>query len=221
MDRFKKLLLGKPRDIRDPDVFHKISLAGVDRDDLAQPVSDVGYGLIRVEDFAVGHGRSPIPQATNRPCFPRKTVKLLFWRMRLWSLHPSHLDARGLVALWREALLAQKVLRGLTRGYKHHPQLERFRAHPKPVAAIATYLAAVSGEAVRRGYSFDARRIAAGRTRGKIPVTRGQLAYERGHLLRKLKARAPKDYAVQRKAKFKTHPLFRVKAGGVAGWERP
>ncbi len=27
MDRFKQLLLGKPRDIRDPDVFHKISLA--------------------------------------------------------------------------------------------------------------------------------------------------------------------------------------------------
>ncbi len=27
MDRFKELLLGKPRDIRDPEVFHKISLA--------------------------------------------------------------------------------------------------------------------------------------------------------------------------------------------------
>ncbi|HEU5178767.1 MAG TPA: pyrimidine dimer DNA glycosylase/endonuclease V, partial [Burkholderiales bacterium] len=32
--------------------------------------------------------------------------------MRLWSLHPKYLDARGLVALWREALLAQAVLRG-------------------------------------------------------------------------------------------------------------
>ena len=28
-------------------------------------------------------------------------------RMRIWSLHPEYLDARGLVALWREALLAQ------------------------------------------------------------------------------------------------------------------
>jgi hypothetical protein len=36
--------------------------------------------------------------------------------MRLWTLHPKYLDARGLVALWREALLAQKVLRGATRG---------------------------------------------------------------------------------------------------------
>ena len=54
--------------------------------------------------------------------------------MRLWTLHPRYLDARGLVALWREALLAQKVLRGKTRGYRAHPQLQRFReqADPKP-----------------------------------------------------------------------------------------
>src|SRR4051812_24852777 len=113
--------------------------------------------------------------------------------MRLWSLHPAQLDSRGLVALWREALLAQKVLGGLTKGYRHHPQLARFRAHRKPVAAIATYLAAVSAEAVRRGYSFDARKIGGGRVSVKIPVTRGQLAFERRHLLRKLKLRAPKD----------------------------
>ncbi|MCM2304399.1 MAG: pyrimidine dimer DNA glycosylase/endonuclease V [Elusimicrobia bacterium] len=140
--------------------------------------------------------------------------------MRLWSLHPSHLDSRGLVALWREALLAQKVLRGLTRGYRHHPQLARFRARTKPVAAIASYLAAVADEAVRRGYRFDARKIAAGRMRGKIAVTRGQLAYERRHLLRKLKVRSPKEYAAQRSAKFKVHPLFRAVAGGAADWER-
>lgn len=140
--------------------------------------------------------------------------------MRLWSLHPSHLDSRGLVALWREALLAQKVLRGLTRGYRHHPQLARFRAQPRPAAAIASYLAAVSDEAVRRGYRFDARKIGPGRMRGRIPVTLGQLAYERGHLLRKLKIRAPRDYAAQRTAKLKVHPLFRASPGGLADWER-
>lgn len=48
--------------------------------------------------------------------------------MRLWSVHPKYLDVRGLVALWREGLLAQAVLRGRTKGYLHHPQLERFRA---------------------------------------------------------------------------------------------
>jgi len=141
--------------------------------------------------------------------------------MRLWSLHPSHLDARGLVALWREALLAQKVLRGLTKGYRNHPQLERFKAHPKPVAAIATYLAGVSAEAARRGYAFDARKIGAGRVRTKIAVTRGQSDFERRHLLRKLKARAPKDHAIQRKiARLSLHPLFRSKPGAISVWER-
>ena len=122
--------------------------------------------------------------------------------------------------MWREALLAQKVLRGLTRGYKHHPQLARFHAHPKPVAAIASYLAAVSDEAVRRGYHFDARKIGSGRTKRKIAVARGQAAYERAHLLRKLKIRSPKDYIVQRSAMLRLHPLFRSMAGGVADWER-
>ncbi|MDP3542616.1 MAG: pyrimidine dimer DNA glycosylase/endonuclease V [Elusimicrobiota bacterium] len=126
--------------------------------------------------------------------------------MRLWSLRPSYLDARGLTALWREGLLAQKVLRGLTRGYRHHPQLARFREQPKPVAAIASYLEAVSQEAVRRGYHFDARKIAQGRTKSKLPLTRGQLAFERGHLPRKLK--------------FRPHPLFRLTPGSVAAWER-
>ena len=135
-------------------------------------------------------------------------------------MHPSHLDAKGLVALWRESLLAQKVLRGLTKGYKSHPQLARFRAHPKPVAAVATYLAGVSAEALRRGYSFDARKIAPARTKTRIAVTRGQLAYERGHLLRKLKARAPGVWAALRKEKLGLHPLFTAVAGGVADWER-
>ena len=40
---------------------------------------------------------------------------------------------QGLVALWREALLARAVLRGKTRGYRHHPQLHRFRASATPV----------------------------------------------------------------------------------------
>ena len=74
--------------------------------------------------------------------------------MRLWTLHPTHLDAKGLVALWREALLAQKVLRGGTKGYRHHPQLRRFSAVTDPPAALAAYLTAVHEEATRRGYNF-------------------------------------------------------------------
>ena len=47
--------------------------------------------------------------------------------MRIWSLHPRYLDAKGLVAVWRETLLAKHVLEGKTKGYKNHPQLNRFR----------------------------------------------------------------------------------------------
>jgi hypothetical protein len=43
--------------------------------------------------------------------------------MRLWSLHPQYLDPAGLVAVWREGLLARAVFAGQTTGYKHHPQL--------------------------------------------------------------------------------------------------
>ena len=66
--------------------------------------------------------------------------------MRLWTLHPKYLDAKGLVALWREALLAQKVLRGATKGYRHHPQLLRFSNSKNPPAALAAYLKAVHEE---------------------------------------------------------------------------
>ncbi|MGA2330816.1 MAG: pyrimidine dimer DNA glycosylase/endonuclease V [Syntrophales bacterium] len=49
--------------------------------------------------------------------------------MRLWSLHPGYVDARGLVALWREGMLARKVLQHQTKGYKNHLQLHRFSAY--------------------------------------------------------------------------------------------
>lgn len=49
--------------------------------------------------------------------------------MRLWTISFKYLDAKGLVALWREALLAKNVLAGLIKGYKNHPQLDRFYAH--------------------------------------------------------------------------------------------
>ena len=141
--------------------------------------------------------------------------------MRLWSLHPRYLDARGLVALWREALLAQKVLLGETRGYRHHPQRERFRAAADPTGAIASYLESVATEAVGRGYRFDRNRIRAARD-VRLSVTAGQLAHEWSHLRTKLELRAPAD--VDRMAAVdgpEPHPMFDVVAGGVEVWERP
>jgi hypothetical protein len=140
--------------------------------------------------------------------------------MRLWSLHPAYLDARGLVALWREALLAQAVLRGRTRGYREHPQLRRFIDAPAPLATMARYLRALQAEAVRRGYRFDARKIGRARQVERLPVTRGQLQYELQHLSRKLKLRAPAWLAQWPATTLpRPHPVFTVVRGGIAAWE--
>ena len=111
--------------------------------------------------------------------------------MRLWTLHPKYLDARGLVALWREALLAQAVLGGQTRGYTHHPQLIRFRDSTSPVESIAFYLQAVHAEASQRGYCFNETKIAYSGCSKPIVATWGQLDYEWAHLKAKLRFRAP------------------------------
>ncbi|MDD9992583.1 MAG: pyrimidine dimer DNA glycosylase/endonuclease V [Rhodospirillales bacterium] len=142
--------------------------------------------------------------------------------MRLWSLHPKYLDQKGLVALWREGLLAQAVLKNTTKGYRNHPQLERFRAQPSPVAAIAAYLHAVHAEAASRGYRFDVGRIAPGGTAPPIDVPQGQLDFEWRHLIAKLEARAPAWRAsLGMPDPLAPHPLFRTVPGGVADWERP
>ena len=141
--------------------------------------------------------------------------------MRLWTLHPRYLDAKGLVAAWREGLLAQKVLQGGTRGYLHHPQLVRFRAQPQPVAAIAAFLAELASEADARGYNFDKSKISPARFPGKIRETRGQLLYEWEHLREKLRRRAPELYIKFRAEKEpEAHPLFRIIRGEVREWEK-
>lgn len=141
--------------------------------------------------------------------------------MRLWTLHPKYLDAKGLVALWREALLAQKVLTGGTRGYKHHPQLLRFAQTENPPASVAAYLKSVHAEAVRRGYRFDATKIVAVRSRQKITETRGQLLYEWQHLKRKLTQRDPARRREVAAVKMPLpHPLFKITTGKVRAWEK-
>ena len=141
--------------------------------------------------------------------------------MRLWSIHPRYLDAQGLVALWREALLARAVLRGKTKGYRHHPQLLRFQAHPSPRAAISAYLSAIHDEALRRGYSFDRSKVGPVRRVTPIVTTRGQIAYEWRHLMRKLSTRSPQHHRRMRQVCTpQCHPLVRRRAGPIEPWER-
>lgn len=140
--------------------------------------------------------------------------------MRLWSMHPKYLDAKGLVALWREGLLAQKVLQGETQGYRNHPQLNRFKTTRSPLATIDTYLYHVYQESLRRGYHFDRKKISRSRTKTRVEVTSGQISFERKHLLSKLKTRDPLLYREIRIIdKLDAHPLFHTVAGGIADWE--
>lgn len=144
--------------------------------------------------------------------------------MRIWSLDPALLDRRALVAGWRETLLAQKVLRGETKGYTRHPQLERFRECANPLQSVADYLHGVADEADQRGYTFDRTRITLPRSPQPtcMSVTSGQLRYEFDLLLSKVRARDPQwgEQRLDNISELTAHPLFRVTEGPVASWER-
>jgi hypothetical protein len=141
--------------------------------------------------------------------------------MRIWSLHPKYLDRQGLLACWRETLLAQKVLRGETQGYRHHPQLIRFQLCSNPLAAVSTYLVSLADEAGTRGYIFNRAKIDPGRVIEKIPVTNGQMLYEWEHLKSKLTRRDPARLEIYSGIGMpESHPLFEIVAGGMESWEK-
>lgn len=145
--------------------------------------------------------------------------------MRLWSLHPRYLDTKGLLACWRETLLAQKVLDGKTEGYRNHPQLQRFRATDDPLATIGSYLGHLALEADSRGYNFNRGLILRpplGDEGSRLAVTSGQVAYELEHLLAKLAVRDPQRRELLAAAEPPAlHPLFEVIPGDIESWERP
>jgi len=131
--------------------------------------------------------------------------------LRLWSLHPKYLDTKGLIACWRESLLAKAVLSNQTKGYKFHPQIYRFRSHPEPLGAINQYLLALYEEALNRGYSFDKRKIGQARTNLKIDVTLDQACFEMSHLKRKLWKRDRNNYIKLKEIDVpELHPLFQM-----------
>jgi len=141
--------------------------------------------------------------------------------VRLWSIHPCYLDVKGLVALWREGLLARKVLHGETSGYRNHPQLARFSAHPHPQEAIDYYLWHVYKEAVRRGYHFDSGKLGPKGRCTKMAVGEGQARYEMKQLKARLIFRDRELYErILTVKKPKAHPLFRIVKGGIEKWER-
>ncbi|HSB65888.1 MAG TPA: pyrimidine dimer DNA glycosylase/endonuclease V [Anaerolineales bacterium] len=141
--------------------------------------------------------------------------------MRLWSLHPGYLDTIGLVACWREGLLARSVLQGKTRGYRNHPQLLRFKAQTDPLAALDQYLSAILDEAKCRGFAFDPTKVCRHAQLFIIPVTDGQLKYELNHLQAKLIKRDIERYeSLSRVAAPLPNPIFCVIRGEIEVWEK-
>lgn len=140
--------------------------------------------------------------------------------MRLWTVHPQYLDTKGLLAAWREGLLAQKVLLGETKGYTNHPQLFRFKNHPEPLQAIGAFLTEIANEATKRNYCFDKTKILYPNPTLEITETTGQLNYEWQHLLKKLAIRSPQLFTEYKDILMpKQHPLFILVTGDVQSWE--
>ena len=141
--------------------------------------------------------------------------------MRIWSLHPKYLDAKGLVALWREALLAKNVLAGKTKGYKNHPQLNRFKTAQKPIGVINFYLKSVWLEAAERNYNFDKSKFVEINDIEQINVTTGQLNFEKNHLLKKLHLRDLIKYnSFVGLVDYERHSLFNLIDGEIEPWEK-
>ena len=140
--------------------------------------------------------------------------------MRLWTLHPKYLDTQGLLAVWREALLAQRVLEGRTKGYTKHPQLLRFTSSAKPTSAIAQYLRVIYEESVTRNYKFNHEKIGQVDYESTIVCTRGQLLYEWRHLKEKLRKRDARKFSELEKLEVPDqHPLFKIADGDIEVWE--
>ncbi len=141
--------------------------------------------------------------------------------MRLWSLHPKYLDSKGLVALWRETLLAKNVLLGKTTGYINHPQLERFKIHKSPIKAIDFYLTHIWIEADARLYNFNKSKFKFVNKIEQINVNSGQINFEIGHLRNKIMKRDPQKYQeIILCNEFEIHPLFVKIKGKIETWEK-
>jgi hypothetical protein len=141
--------------------------------------------------------------------------------MRLWSIHPYYLDSKGLVAVWREGLLAQACLGGKTKGYTNHPQLNRFKESKDPLGLISAYLLCIASEATKRKYQFNTTKILEAPSFYILPVTDSQIKFEWIHFLKKIKVRDPFLYQKLFKIDIPSpHPIFKLTNGDIEPWEK-
>ena len=142
--------------------------------------------------------------------------------MRLWSIHPKYLDTTGLVAVWREGLLAKKVLEGKTKGYKNHPQLIRFINSEIALESINQYLCGIYEESTIRKYNFDKSKLyEINSKRVELTVNTKQIEYEFELLKSKLKKRDLNKYnEISNTPVIELHPIFIRITGDIENWEK-
>ena len=142
--------------------------------------------------------------------------------MRLWSIHPKYLDAKGLIAVWREGLLAKKVLEGKTKGYKNHPQLIRFINSENALESINQYLYGIYEESTIRKYNFDKSKLyTINSKRVKLTVNSKQIEYEFELLKSKLKKRDLSKYnEIINTPVIELHSIFMRITGDIENWEK-
>ena len=128
----------------------------------------------------------------------------------------------GLGAQWREGLLAQKVAEGKTKGWRNHPQLDRFKCHSKPMEAVGFYLKELHVESIKRSYKYNYSKILyPDAVVDLVNLTFGQLQYEFDLLQERLKVRTPEKYEKNtRIKKLQAHPLFNIVHGLPEKWEK-
>jgi Pyrimidine dimer DNA glycosylase len=143
--------------------------------------------------------------------------------MRLWTIDPIYLDTKGLVAAWREGLLAKKVLEGKTSGYKNHPQLVRFFERDDPIVMITKYLNEIYKEAKKRRFKFNYSKISnvIVNTNEMISTSNKQIEYEFELLKSKLEKRDLKKLnEIKDEVIIKINRTFKRRIGTIENWER-
>ena len=141
--------------------------------------------------------------------------------MRLWSVSFKYLDAKGLLAVWREGLLAKNVLEGKTKGYKNHPQLQRFKNSKNPILMINVYLHFIVDEAEKRNYNFNREKLLKrSKTFDEIFVNDKLVEYEFSHLMKKLKIRDERRFEnLISIKKIEVNFTFKIRKGEIENWE--
>lgn len=132
--------------------------------------------------------------------------------MSLWTVHPKYLDKQGLIALWREGLLAQKSLNGELDIELNNQVWQQFKNSENPLKAIGTYLSFIASEGARRGYKLGHEKIIYPNfDDNKFDIRPQDLIFEMKHLRDKLKLRDKnKWHEVNQVEQVEPNPAFRL-----------